>query len=101
MMRSSHGIIVTRFPALVKALISPVGQRALGIMPEPADAPVPRVTLSLPAITKTRALMLAATGNERRAVIEAAIHHASTSKYRIGRLLAPTQLPVDIPWAPG
>lgn len=89
-------------PDLEEALTSPNGLRALGVMPEPmpTDAPVPRVTLSLAAITTARALMIAATGKEKRSVIELAIKQGNASAYPIGRALAGTELPVDIHWAP-
>jgi 6-phosphogluconolactonase len=66
----------------------------------PSQAPVPRVTLSLAAITASRALLIAVTGNEKRAVIETAIKQGRSSPYPIGLALAGTDLPVDIHWAP-
>ena len=66
----------------------------------PADAPVPRVSLSLRAITAARALLIAVRGDEKRAVIETAIAQGRASPYPIGRVLADTELPVDIHWAP-
>jgi 6-phosphogluconolactonase len=89
-------------PDFDEAVSGPKERRALGVMPDPlpSGAPVPRVTLSLSAITTARALMIAVTGKEKRAVIEAAIKQGSGSKYPIGRALAGTELPVDIHWAP-
>lgn len=89
-------------PDFEEAVTGPKERRALGVMPEPMplDAPVPRVTLSMAAITTARALMIAATGKEKRTVIEAAIKEGKTSRYPIGRALAGTELPVDIHWAP-
>jgi 6-phosphogluconolactonase len=89
-------------PDFDEAVAGPKERRALGVMPDPmpADAPVARVTLSLAAITSARALMIAVTGDEKRAVIEAAIKQGPGSKYPIGRALAGTELPVDIHWAP-
>ena len=66
----------------------------------PPEAPVPRVTLSLAAITTARALMLAVTGDAKRKVIETAIKQGPASKYPIGRVLADAELPADIHWAP-
>lgn len=90
-------------PDLEEALTGPKERRALGLMPEPLplEAPVPRVTLSLAAIATARALMIAATGKEKRTVIDAAIKQGKASRYPIGRVLAGTELPVDIHWAPG
>ena len=89
-------------PDFDEAVNGPKERRALGLMPDPmpADAPVPRVTLSLAAITSARALMIAVTGDDKRAVIETAIEQGRASTYPIGRALAGTELPVDIHWAP-
>lgn len=89
-------------PDLEEALAGPKERRALGVMPDPmpADAPVPRVTLSLAAITTARALMIAVTGKDKRKVIETGIKQGKSSAFPIGRVLASTELPVDIHWAP-
>ncbi|VWX46724.1 6-phosphogluconolactonase [Novosphingobium sp. 9U] len=89
-------------PDYDEALSGPKERRALGVMPDPlpADAPVPRVTLSLAAITTARALMIAVTGQDKRKVIETAIKQGKSSAFPIGRVLASTELPVDIHWAP-
>jgi 6-phosphogluconolactonase len=68
--------------------------------PMPLDAPVPRVSLSLAAITAARSLLIAVRGDEKRAVIETAIRQGASSPYPVGRALAGTELPVDIHWAP-
>lgn len=88
-------------PDLDEALNGPRERRALGVMPDPlpADAPVARVTLSLSAIVSARALMIAVTGQEKRDVIEAAIAEGNGSPYPIGRVLAESELPVDIHWS--
>lgn len=90
-------------PDFEEAVNGPKDLRALGVMPDPMpkDAPVPRVTLSLAAIAASRALMIAVSGDDKKAVIEAAIKQGSSSKYPIGRVLAGTELPVDIHWARG
>lgn len=89
-------------PDFDEAVGGPKERRALGLMPDPmpAEAPVPRVTLSLAAITSARALMIAVTGDDKRAVIETAIEQGRSSTYPIGLALAATELPVDIHWAP-
>lgn len=89
-------------PDLIEALTGPKECRALGVMPDPMpiDAPVPRVTLSLAAITAARALVIALTGKEKRTVIQTAIKQGKSSAHPIGRALAGTELPVDIHWAP-
>lgn len=89
-------------PDYDEALNGPKERRALGVMPDPLppEAPVARVTLSRQAIASARALMLAVTGDAKRAVIEDAIKEGAGSPYPIGRVLADVELPVDIHWAP-
>jgi 6-phosphogluconolactonase len=97
-----HAASIFPGPDFDEAISGSKTQRALGVMPDPmpADAPVPRVTLSLSAITAARALLIAVRGDEKRAVIESAIDQGRASPYPIGRVLAETELPVDIHWAP-
>jgi 6-phosphogluconolactonase len=89
-------------PDFDEALSGPRERRALGVMPDPlpAEAPVPRVTLSRAAIVSAKALMIAITGAEKKKVLEAAIKQGPSSAYPIGRVLADVELPVDIHWAP-
>lgn len=89
-------------PDFDEALNGPKERRALGVMPDPlpAEAPVPRVTLSRAAIVASASVMIAATGAAKRKVIEEAIAQGAGSTYPIGRVLADTELPVDIHWAP-
>jgi 6-phosphogluconolactonase len=89
-------------PDFDEAVAGTQERRAMGVMPDPlpADAPVPRVTLSLSAITAARALLIAVTGKEKRTVIETAIEQGRSSASPIGRVLARTELPIDIHWAP-
>lgn len=97
-----HAASIFTGPDFEEAVNGPKGRRALGVLPDPmpSDAPVARVTLSLAAITTARALMIAVTGNAKRAVIETAIKQGPASPYPIGHALAGTDLPVDIHWAP-
>ena len=89
-------------PDFDEALNGPKERRALGVMPEPlpAEAPVPRVTLSRAAIVSSASVMIAVTGAAKKQVIEDAIAQGAGSPYPIGRVLADTELPVDIHWAP-
>jgi 6-phosphogluconolactonase len=89
-------------PDFDEALNGPKERRALGVMPDPlpSDAPVPRVTLSRAAIVSSAAVIIAVTGAAKRKVIEDAIAQGAGSAYPIGRVLADTELPVDIHWAP-
>ena len=87
-------------PDYDEALNGPVERRALGVMPDPLpkEAPVPRVTLSRAAIVSARALMIAITGDEKKAVLERAIAEGASSNLPVGRVLADVELPVDIHW---
>jgi 6-phosphogluconolactonase len=98
-----HAASIFAGPDFDEAVNGPKERRALGVLPDPMprEAPVPRVTLSLAAITTARALMIAVKGDDKRAVIETAIKQGKASPYPIGRALAGTELPVDIHWAPG
>ncbi|OSZ66314.1 6-phosphogluconolactonase [Sphingomonas sp. IBVSS2] len=88
-------------PDFDEALNGPKERRALGVMPDPLppEAPVARVTLSRAAIVSARALMIAITGEAKKAVLEAAIEQGASSSYPVGRVLADVELPVDIHWA--
>jgi 6-phosphogluconolactonase len=87
-------------PDFDEAIAGPVERRALGVMPDPLppEAPVPRVTLSRAAIVSARALMIAITGDEKKAVLERAIEEGPSSALPVGRVLADVELPVDIHW---
>lgn len=89
-------------PDFDEALNGPRERRALGVMPDPLpkEAPVPRITLSRTAITSSKALTIAITGQDKRAVLERAIEQGESSAYPVGRVLAQAELPVDIHWAP-
>ena len=67
--------------------------------PLPAEAPVARVTLSRAAILSARALLLAFSGTEKRAVVERAIKDGPLSSTPIGRVLAEAEGRVNIHWA--
>lgn len=90
-------------PDLDEALNGPKVRRALGVMPEPlpADAPVPRVTLSRAAILSARTLMIALTGADKRKVLERAIEDGPSSNVPIGRVLADAEQAIDIHWFEG
>jgi 6-phosphogluconolactonase len=89
-------------PNLDEALNAPKTRRAIGVTPDPLpkDAPVARVTLTRPAILQSRALMLALTGDEKRALVEQAIEDGAGSKLPIGQVLAEAEQAIDIHWAP-
>ncbi|KIG13985.1 6-phosphogluconolactonase [Enhygromyxa salina] len=76
--------------------------RALGVTPDPLppEAPVARVSLTLAAIAAARAVAVAATGSNKRTVIERAIEEGSNSGFPVGRVLAAIPTPVRVYWAP-
>jgi 6-phosphogluconolactonase len=89
-------------PDLQDALDAPKARRAVGVMPDPmpADAPVPRVTLTRAAILSARTILITITGDKKRELLEQAIADGHSSKLPIGRVLAEAEQPIDIHWAP-
>jgi 6-phosphogluconolactonase len=89
-------------PDFQEALDAPKARRAIGVMPEPlpAEAPVPRVTLTRAAILSARTVTITITGDKKRAVLEQAIADGQSSKAPIGRVLAEIEQPIDIHWCP-
>jgi 6-phosphogluconolactonase len=87
---------------LQAALDAPKARRAIGVMPDPlpAEAPVPRVTLTRAAILSARTVLIAITGEKKRALLEGAIADGHSSKLPIGRVLAEAEQPIDIHWCP-
>jgi 6-phosphogluconolactonase len=88
-------------PDLERAVAGPRERRAVGVKPEPLpeDAAVERVTLTAPALTSARAIMIVIAGAKKRAVLEQAIKEGPLSKTPIGRLLAGIEAPIDIFWS--
>jgi 6-phosphogluconolactonase len=84
------------------ALDAPKARRAIGVMPDPlpAEAPVPRVTLTRAAILSARTILITIAGQDKRDVLEQAIADGQSSKLPIGRVLAEVDQPIDIHWAP-
>src|SRR5204862_4875057 len=89
-------------PDLQIALDAPKARRAVGVMPDPlpAEAPVPRVTLTRASILSARTMLIALTGDDKRAMLEQAIADGQSSKLPIGRVLAEAEQPIDIHWCP-
>ncbi|HZJ11101.1 MAG TPA: 6-phosphogluconolactonase [Methyloceanibacter sp.] len=88
-------------PDLEEALDGPKTRRIVGLMPDPlpAEAPVARVTLSRAAILSARAILLAFSGADKRAVVERAIKDGALSSTPIGLVLAETENPIAIHWS--
>ncbi len=87
-------------PDLDEALNGPKVRRAVGVMPDPlpAEAPVPRVTLTREAIVSARTLTIAIKGKEKQKILERAIADGPSSTVPIGRVLADYEQPIDIHW---
>jgi 6-phosphogluconolactonase len=66
----------------------------------PAEAPVPRVTLTRASILSARTILMTVTGQKKREVLEQAIADGHSSKLPIGRVLAEAEQPIDIHWCP-
>ena len=79
---------------------APKARRAVGVMPDPlpANAPVPRVTLTRAAILSARTILIAIPGQAKRDLLEEAIEDGQSSKLPIGRVLAECDQPIDIHW---
>ena len=89
-------------PDMQAALDAPKARRAVGVLPDPlpAEAPVPRVTLTRAAILSARTILITVTGAKKRELLEGAIADGQSSKLPIGRVLAEAEQPIDIHWCP-
>ena len=95
-----HTASIFAGPDLADALDAPKARRAVGVLPDPmpADAPVPRVTLTRAAILSARTILITITGANKRELLEGAIADGQSSKLPIGRVLAEAEQPIDIHW---
>jgi len=100
--KDGHTASIFPGPDLKDALEAPKARRAVGVLPDPlpAEAPVPRVTLTRAAILSARTILITITGDEKRSVLEQAIADGQSSKLPIGRVLAEAEQPIDIHWCP-
>ena len=100
--KDGHTASIFAGPDLQDALDAPKARRAVGVMPDPmpADAPVPRVTLTRASILAARTLLITITGDEKKELLEQAIKDGHSSQLPIGRVLAEAEQPIDIHWAP-
>jgi 6-phosphogluconolactonase len=97
-----HTASIFAGPDLQDALDAPKARRAVGVVPDPmpADAPVPRVTLTRAAILAARTVTITITGAQKREMLEQAIADGQSSRLPIGRVLAEAEQPIDIHWCP-
>jgi 6-phosphogluconolactonase len=84
------------------AIAGPKARRAIGVRPDPlpADAPVPRVTLTGPTLAAARTVTLVLSGKAKRKLVEEALKQGASSTLPIGRLLAELDMDIDIHWCP-
>jgi 6-phosphogluconolactonase len=96
-----HAASILPGPDLERSLAGPRERRAVGVRPDPmpAGAPVDRVTLTAPALSSARAIMIVIAGAEKRRVLEQAIKEGPLAAAPIGRLLAAVETPIDIFWS--
>jgi 6-phosphogluconolactonase len=94
----ADGHVASIFPNL--ALPEDGAPAVLRVTPDPLppEAPFDRLTLNLPALTATDQIMLVLAGDEKRAVLEAAI--AGTRELPVARLIARATCPITIFWSP-
>ena len=96
-----HTASILPGPDFDEALDRLAARRACLVTPDPlpAEAPVPRVTLTRSALVATRALMLTITGEKKRGVAEQAIEEGLSSSFAVGRVLTSARAPVQIYWS--
>ncbi len=102
----ADGHIASLFPhaeGLTRALDPHGAARVCAIRPDPlpANAPYDRISLTLAALLDARAILLIVTGEDKRAVLDAAQRPgADPLALPVAAILTQTQVPVTIAWAP-
>ncbi|QAY78587.1 6-phosphogluconolactonase [Sphingosinicella sp. BN140058] len=88
-------------PDFDAAVNGPRTRRAIGVRPDPLPeaAPVPRVTLTAPALASARTVMIVISGAEKRRVLEQALKEGPLSSHPIGRVVSAMDVPIDIYWS--
>ncbi|MCM8556216.1 6-phosphogluconolactonase [Sphingomicrobium sediminis] len=89
-------------PDLDAAMDAPKANLAMGVHPDPMppEAPVDRVTLTRAGILQARTIIVTITGQEKRDILEQGLEDGHSSKLPIVRVLAESEFPIDIHWAP-
>ena len=91
------GHIASLFPNIDPQMDDPDIVRRITPDPLPPEAPFDRLTMTLPALVRTKHLMLVIKGNDKKTVIDAAI--AGENDFPIARLLRAATSPVTIFWS--
>ncbi|MFX4088413.1 6-phosphogluconolactonase [Sphingobium yanoikuyae] len=88
-------------PDLDNALRVPDWRRIAGIRPEPlpAEAPVPRVTLTLSAILGAKRLLISGSGRDKLEVIKRALDEGEESQMPLGIVMARARCRPDLFWS--
>lgn len=68
--------------------------------PLPADAPYPRITLTVARLLRSRSLHLVVTGAGKRAVLQQAIASADPQRHPIAAILHAPGAPLHLHWSP-
>jgi len=85
------------------AALDPEGERrCLALTPEPlpAEAPYPRLTLTLPAILASRRLLVMLSGADKRSAYERAAAAGETMEMPVRAVLRQERVPLELHWAP-
>jgi len=99
------GHFASLFPgaAALDAGLDPASRRSALVVnpvPLPPEAPHPRVSLSLARLMRTRRLLLVATGDAKRAVLDQAQSQHAGPELPVSTLLRRATVPVEIHWSP-
>lgn len=99
----ADGHIASLFPGdanLAAGLALDSGQEVIATLPDPLppQAPFARISLTLPRLLRAHSVLLAITGQDKRAVLERA-RHARNSSLPIAALLR-AGVPIDVHWSP-
>ncbi|MBC2776679.1 6-phosphogluconolactonase [Parasphingopyxis marina] len=96
------GSTASIFPNVMDdAINAPKARRAIGVTPDPmpADAPVDRVTMTRGALLAAHTMIVTLSGAQKKELLEKAIDDGPLSNVPIGRVLAETEIPIDIYWS--
>ncbi|HET7817065.1 MAG TPA: 6-phosphogluconolactonase [Sphingomicrobium sp.] len=96
------GHIASIFPGDCGVGASDTDRRAACVVPDPLPpgAPVARVTLTMPAILSARAIVLAGTGQAKKALLEGRDPAAHGPALPVHQLLERATQPVFVHWSP-
>lgn len=96
------GHVASIFPGECGAVAIDTDRRAACVLPDPLPpgAPVARVTLTLPAILSARTILIAGTGQAKKALLEGRGPAAGGTALPVHQLLERAAQPVFVHWSP-